>query len=409
MKRLIGYTAALCLLAFTVGCGGVTSTGTLAYISNSTGTGFTVFTVNTDGTLTKSSISPQNTPASPKVLQFSANGKWAYFLDNGGSKIYAYTRAGNGTLATEIDAYPLTGGPNASSLVVAPNSTFLYVALPATKELSIFSIDQSTGILSSVGSPLQIGYAITQLVMAPGGNLLMGLAGVYPADASGVSQQTVVTWTLNSSSGVATQAATQPVGTAPSYLALSANGSYAYVLDAQAVTTVTVPANGATPAYTYSTPNIYGFSVGSNGVLTQMAGSPFNENPDSNGNYPTKPVAGATTNDNRYFFVANQGTHNISAFKISTTSGELSEVLGSVSIVNGISTSTASPFDCGVSDGCNTPAFVSVPAGNNAMYVLDTTANKIFQFRIDQNTGKLRQQSPAFVSAEGGPTWITIR
>ena len=52
MKRLIGYTAALCLLAFTVGCGGVTSTGTLAYISNSTGTGFTVYTVNTDGTLT---------------------------------------------------------------------------------------------------------------------------------------------------------------------------------------------------------------------------------------------------------------------------------------------------------------------------------------------------------------------
>ena len=88
MKHLIGYTAALCLLAFTVGCGGVTSTGTLAYISNSNGSGFTVYTVNTDGTLTTSSISPQSTPtpggSGPKVLQFSPNGKWAYYLDNAG-------------------------------------------------------------------------------------------------------------------------------------------------------------------------------------------------------------------------------------------------------------------------------------------------------------------------------------
>ena len=67
------------------------------------GTGFTVFNVNTDGTLTMASISPQTTPAAPKMLQFSANGKWAYFLDAAGANIYAYTRAGNGTLATPID------------------------------------------------------------------------------------------------------------------------------------------------------------------------------------------------------------------------------------------------------------------------------------------------------------------
>src|SRR5476649_1438023 len=116
MKRLIGYTAAICLLALMVGCGGVTSTGTLAYISNSQGTGFTVFTVNTDGTLTKSSISPQNTPAAPKVLQFAPNGKWAYFLDQGGANIFAFVRAGNGQLTTQIDEVNVSG--QASSLVI---------------------------------------------------------------------------------------------------------------------------------------------------------------------------------------------------------------------------------------------------------------------------------------------------
>jgi 6-phosphogluconolactonase (cycloisomerase 2 family) len=425
MKRLIGYTAALCLLAIMVGCGGVTSTGTLAYISNSTGSGFTVFTVNTDGTLTKSSISPQASPAPPKVLQFAANGKWAYFLDEAGSNIYAYTRAGNGTLATLINSY--TVGANASSLVVAPNSTFLYVALPATKKLAIYSIDQSTGILSQVANNQPIGYAVTQLVMSPTGGVLFGLAGVYPPPpaTNGVSQQTVLTWTLNSSTGGVTGPLPQPVGISPSYMALSTNGSYLYVLDSTATTNIgnaAVNCQTATNATTSCSPNIYGFSVDSTkGALSTM-GAPFNENPDANGNYPTNPVAAATSNDSRYLFVANKGSHNISVFKISssptsTTSGagSLTEVLGSVSIINGNSVSTASPFDCG--SGCDTPSFVAVSNANNALYIIDpggsagngNATGKIFQFQIDQSTGKLRAQNPQFVTAEGGPTWITIR
>jgi 6-phosphogluconolactonase (cycloisomerase 2 family) len=288
MKRLIGYTAALCLLAFAAGCGGTTSTGTLAYISNSSGTGFTVFTVNTDGTLTKSSISPQTTPAAPKVLQFSANGKWAYFLDAAGANIYAYTRAGNGTLATFIDSYPVNG---ASSLVVSPNSTFLYVALPnsQTGQLAVFSIDQSTGILSQAGSSLNAGYAMSQLIMAPGGATLYGLAP---------SQQQVVTFSLNATAGTATFQGTFPVGSHPSYMILSTNGSYMYVLDH---VDVGVNDNGVP-----GSPSIYAFNVAGS-ALTTMAGQPFHENADAiTGIVPTNPVAGATSNDSRFLFIANQ-------------------------------------------------------------------------------------------------------
>jgi 6-phosphogluconolactonase (cycloisomerase 2 family) len=392
MKRLIGYTAALCLLAITVGCGGVTSTGTLAYISNSAGTGFTVFKVNTDGTLTKSSISPQNTPAAPKVLQFTANGKWAYFLDAGGANIFAYKRSGSGELITEIDSFPVTGA--ASSLVISPNSNFLYVALPNTQKLAVYSIDSATGILSQVGSSTLIGFSITELAMAPGGGLLFGLAP---------SQQAVLTFTLNSSSGVALQASNLPVGVNPSYMILSANGNYVYVLDHTAT--------GANNSTGIASANIYGFNVASSGVLQQMAGSPFNGNADAiTGIPPANPVAGATSNDTRYLFVANQGTHNVSVFKINSTSGELSEVLGATTTANGIPSSTASPFDCGA--GCTTPSFLAVSGVNNAMYLLDTPAGKLFQFRIDQNTGQLRAQNPPSVTAEtatSNPTWITIR
>jgi hypothetical protein len=52
---------------------------------------------------------------------------------------------------------------------------------------------------------------------------------------------------------------------------------------------------------------------------------------------------------------------------------------------------------------------VAVPGGNNALFTLDYANNLIYQFLIDQNTGKLRAQTPASVGAEGSPTWITIR
>jgi 6-phosphogluconolactonase (cycloisomerase 2 family) len=400
MKRLIGYTAALCLLAITVGCGGVTSTGTLAYISNSTGTGFTVFTVNTDGTLSTSDISPQSTPQAPKTLQFSANGKWAYFLDNAGNNVYAYTRAGNGDLSIQIGVYPVSAG--ASSLAVAPNSQFLYVALPSTGQLQYFSIDPATGILTGA-TPANITYAINQLVMSPSGGVLFGLSA---------TQQAVVTFTLNSSSGIATLAGTTPVGANPSYMILSANGNYMYVLDSQATTPIY--SSGVQIA---SAPIFFGFNVQSNGTLLIMNGSPFQENPAllptatfPAGNYPAGPIAGATSNDNRFLFIANQKTHNISVFRIGTTSGEPTEVLGSITTVNGIQQSVASPFDCGTL--CTTPSFLAVSSGNNALYLLDTPSSKIFQLGIDQNTGALRALNPAFVSAESAtsdPTWITIR
>jgi 6-phosphogluconolactonase (cycloisomerase 2 family) len=409
MKRVIGYMAALCLLAIlviTVGCGGVTSSGALAYISNSNGTGFTVFKVNTDGTLERASISPQNTPVAPKLLRFTPNGKWAYFLSADGQNIYAYTRSGNGTLPTLIDKYPVNG---ASSMVISTNSTFLYVALPnsQTGQLLIYSIDPSTGILNQVNSAPNVGYRITQLEIAPGGGTLYGLSP---------SQTQVVTWALNASSGVATFGGTFPVGSTPSYMILSANGSYMYVLDHTDVGTNTVGIAGS--------PNIYAFNV-SGSTLTAMAGSPFHENANAiTGIVPTNPVAGATSNDTRFLFIANQGTENISVFRIITssgtsgTAGQPTEVLGSTTTVNSIATSSASPFDCG--SGCVTPSFLAVDSANNALYLIDSgdpaanpvVPSKIFQYAINQNTGKLRALKTPYVSPESStsnPSWITIR
>jgi hypothetical protein len=431
MKRLIGFAALLCLLASMVGCGGVSSTGTLAYISNSTGTGFTVYTVNTDGTLTRASISPQSVPAAGvKQLLFTANGKWAYFLDEGGQNIWGYERNGDGSLGNQIGSYPVDG---ASAIALSPNSNFLYVALPNVPygtqkgELQVYSIDSSAGILYYQAGSLVQTVPIEQLIMASGGTVLYGLSK---------EKQAVVSFTITPTNGNAVQSATASVGPYPTWMILSTNGSYMYVLDQFATAPLPTPAtiaNGTVlpstcpsggfdangnpiyPPAGYCSPNIYGFTTSSNGTLTSMAGSPFHENYDLlSNNFPSGPLGGATSPDSRYLYVINQNSHNISVFKIGTgtvgsTAGEPVEILGSVTTVNGVQTSTASPFDCGVSSGCVAPSFAAVSGGDNGLYAVDTTANKIFQFRVDLNTGKLRPQSPAYVAGEGAPVWITIR
>jgi 6-phosphogluconolactonase (cycloisomerase 2 family) len=426
MKRLIGCVALLCLAALMASCGGGAKSGTLAYVSNSTGTGFTVFSVNTDGSLSPASISPITTPAPPKVIQFSPNGRWAYFLDAAGSNIFAFTRAGNGSLATHIDTFPVSGG--ASSLVITPNSKFLYVALPGalSGELAIYSIDQSTGILSQVGSNLLLGYQISQLLVSPNGDVLYALA---PA------QHTVLTFTIqNTNSGVLTGPNTFSVGPNPPQngMILSANGSFLYVLDQTqtGIQTTNGQVNGTGVTVSGQSPTIFAFLTSSTGNLQPIGGSPFHENanlaplgktPPEAAQFPTDPIAGVTSNDSRFLFVVNQGSHNISVFCIgpsscATTSnpGELTEVTGSVTSVNGVPTSTASPFDC----GCTEPGFIAISKNNNAIYVLNEgqlsvpqAQNAVFQFSVDQTTGRLRPFSPASLDlgTNTSPTWITIR
>jgi hypothetical protein len=220
-----------------------------------------------------------------------------------------------------------------------------------------------------------------------------------------------VSWTLNSSSGLATQAATLPVGNLPDYMILSANGNYMYILDATATTTIPNVAVGGQPG---PSPNFYAYTVGSNGILQTINGSNptpgvFNENADLQyGLFPTNPVGGVTSNDSRFLFIVNQGSNNISVFKLATTSGEPTEVLGDLVTSGGITTSTASPFPC---TGCSGPSFAAVAKSNNALYVLDESSNKIFQFGIDLNSGVLRSLNPASVTdpSISAPAWITIR
>jgi hypothetical protein len=418
MKRLIVFAALLCLAALTAGCGGSAHGNTLAYIANANGTGFTVYTVKTDGTLSLAGISPQTTPA-PLTMQITPNGKWAFFLNalgpdyNVGDSIYGYTRSGSGNFDHPIDNSPYLLNGTATSLALSANSQFLYVAKVSAGVplLAIYSINQTTGTLTPAGSPLNIGYTIQQLIISPDGTVLYGLSP---------TQEAVVTWTLDAASGAATQADTASVGVDPEYMILSANGSWLYVLDAAATLPNTPNIAGGAAG---NSPIFYGFTTNSNntkGKLGLMPGASngsatniFTENAsllDPAHAFPQHPIAGTTSNDSRFLFIVNRNSANISAFRLDPTTGEPTEILGSLIVVNGVQGTTQSPFPCG--DGCTAPTFTAIATLNNGIYVLEQSTGRIYQDAVDTNTGVLRNMTTPWVSAESNtsqPTWITIR
>ena len=220
----------------------------------------------------------------------------------------------------------------------------------------------------------------------------------------------MVSWQLNATTGAATQSATLSVGTLPDYMILSANGSYMYIPDCLAVTPnyPNVAAGGA-PG---NSPDFYVYSVAASGVLSPILGqstSPvFNENADLlTGDFPAESGGRYRPRTTRaILFIVNQGGaqgSSISVFKIAASSntgipGEPTEVLGDLVTVNGISTSTASPFPC----GCSGASFAAVSKTNNALYVLSESASQLFQFSVNDNTGVLRALSPGLRARQSG-------
>jgi 6-phosphogluconolactonase (cycloisomerase 2 family) len=90
-----------------------------------------------------------------------------------------------------------------------------------------------------------------------------------------------------------------------------------------------------------------------------------------------------------FLVAANQGSNNISAYTINTSSGSLSPVSGS-------------PFATGTA-----PVFVTVDFTNNFVYVGDSTSNDLTVFAL--KSGSLSAVSGSPFSIATSPSWIVSR
>lgn len=126
--------------------------GGFLYTANKTDNSISEFTVNTDGSLAQLSNSPiGETYAGPVSLLIDKSGKYLYVANQGSTNLAGYSVGSDGTL-TLLTTSPFGTGSQPSFIASDPNGKYLFVGNQTTPAVQSFSLDGSTGTLTSVST-----------------------------------------------------------------------------------------------------------------------------------------------------------------------------------------------------------------------------------------------------------------
>jgi 6-phosphogluconolactonase (cycloisomerase 2 family) len=224
---------------------------------------------------------------------------------------------------------------------------FVYATVPAASQLAVFREDPYSGVLTQLAeSPYTVGNGAQAVLIHPSGKYL------YVANP-GQGENDISLFDINSDGTVSEITPRQPAGNLPFLMAMDPAGTYLYVAN--------VLSN-----------NISVFSItSSSGVLTAVAGSPFQVN--------LSPKSMQLSPSGKFLYLsAPSGTLGLIAV-YSVTAGVLSSS----------PVSTTSTAD-------NDPAAIAIAPSGSYLYTANATADSISIYAIDSSSGALTQvpQSP---------------
>jgi 6-phosphogluconolactonase len=287
------------------------------YVANSSNTtaspasvaGFSLTTTTTAATATTpatSTLALAVTPGSayalgfvPTAMAMNPANTFLYVasLDTGG--IYLYSVGSTGTLTLQNNSQPVASGLIASAIKVDTTGKFLIVAnasLSTTKTvMTVYTIATATGLLSSPAS-------LTIPVVGASSHLAIAANDVNVFLTIGTGG--TASMTFNSLTGVLTyQGILAPKSAQGAAVGVTANPTNTYVFVTEtAISAVRV------------------LSIGTNGKLTEVAGSPF-----STGTGPSGVVVDAKGS---YVYVTNSTDNTVSGFVLAAN-GTLTQIAGS--------------------------------------------------------------------------------
>ena len=143
----------------------IDSAGTHLFVPVSSGSsngGVDVFTINSDGTLTKVTGSPYAVGIGPRFVDVDPTGKYAYVSSagTGGTGVYGFSIDPSTGALTALSGSPYSTGTNSEPqfFTVDASGKFGYTANQGSGTISGFAIDPTTGVLSAIaGSPFATG------------------------------------------------------------------------------------------------------------------------------------------------------------------------------------------------------------------------------------------------------------
>jgi 6-phosphogluconolactonase (cycloisomerase 2 family) len=283
-------------------------------------------------------------------------------------------------------------GSNPVALVASPNQQYLYVVNHDSSDITYYTIG-TDGQLALGKSYKTVGTKPVSVAINATGTLLFvldyyapgfsdttpgtGALMVYPVNADG----SLGTPVLNSGGRTFT-----PVQCFPGGVAVTPDGSYAYVSNTNAVIVTTAPPSTSTPPARPSTcpaqGTISAFAISASGSLSHVSGSPF-----AAGTTPTGIVVDQTS---RFVYTTDSVQNQLIVYKV-LGGGALSP------LING-------PFNTG-----NFPVSVTVDPRDLYLYVSNYNASTLNEYTISQASGQPSGLSSSTFDTHGpGPTCVVV-
>lgn len=309
-----------------------------AYAVNSNDGTVSAFTLDlTTGMPTAIGATPVQVGQGPLSLTADPAGKYVYVANAADSTITTLAINAETGLLSVVGA-PTATGIQPYSIARTPSGTFAYTANFGDNTLSAFSVDTGTGALTAL-APITAGNNPYTVVVNSTGTV----AYVVNADTANTNG-TVMAFAINGTTGGLTQVgSTITAGSVPQFIALTPNGSFAYVAN--------------------SGDNTLGvYSIGTNGALT-ASGTPVSTGTGSN------PYSIAISPSGTFLYEANVLANNVNVFAINPTNGALTLVQT-------------------VTTGADPVTILINPAGTFA-YVVNAVDNTVTAYSMDATTGKL--------------------
>jgi|SRR5271170_4939117 len=290
------------------GCVGCTTTSHYVYVTLPSVNELAVYREDPySGTLTELAGTPYTVGDGAQSVVVHPSGKFLYVANPGQNEndISLFDILSNGyvnEIPPRTSVAPL--GTQPKLLVMDPAGNYLYVMNTGSDNISVFSIDSSTGVLTALFNPVtqlpyppfSVGNGLTPLnmVLTPSGDFLyVSVAGGQIGSNNG----SILGFSVSSG---ALQLLNPPLtsadGVNPYGLAIDPSGSYLYVANTQS-TSVSI------------------FGLQSTGALKEVQGSPLSTEPYSD------PFALLLDSKGQYLYVANQGSNNVAVYSIDSTTG----------------------------------------------------------------------------------------
>ncbi|HLW83251.1 MAG TPA: beta-propeller fold lactonase family protein [Candidatus Acidoferrales bacterium] len=331
----------------------VDPTGSFAYVAdNGCPDAFagsvSMYAINATTGLLTSIGSPIPADFGPHSVAVDPMGKFAYVANDGAfevnsGSVLAYSLDSTTGTLTQIGAAACVDSASVCltpySIVVHPSGKFAYVADEggfAPTNVSMFTIDTTTGTLTSNGTIAAGGRAIAVSVDPSGKFLYAATSSDAPGSAGNISM-----YTINGTTGALTSIGTIPAGTDPTSVAEDPTGKFAYVTNSTSNNVSMYTINATTGALTSI--GVVAAGTGCSSVAVDPTG--------------------------KFAYVTNSGSNDVSMYTINATTGALTSI--------------------GTIAAGSSPASIAIRPSGNFAYVANSGSNNISMYSIDAATGVL--------------------